>query len=95
MQVYISNNLEVTNITWFQITIILLMSLWYGKFYFYLCFLIDIINLMIYIAQNLVRIKLFNAYAKSMKMTKFYTNEAVLDVNFLSIFWKAYFGILS
>lgn len=88
MQVYISNNLEATNITWFQITIILLMSLWYGKLYFYLCFLIDIISLMIYIAQNLVRTKLFNEYAKSTKMTKFYTNEAVVDVNFLSIFGR-------
>lgn len=50
---------------------------------------------MIYIAQNLVGIKLFNEYAKSMKMTKFYTNEAVVDVIFFSTFWKAYFGILS
>lgn len=71
MQVYISNNLEATNVTSFQITIILFMSLWYGKLYFYLSFLTDIISLMIYIAQNLVGIKLFNEYAKSMKMTKF------------------------
>lgn len=95
MKVYISNNLEATNNTCFQITIILFMSLWYGKLYFYLSFLIDITSLMIYIAQNLVGIKLFNEYAKSMKMTKFYTNEAVVDAIFLSTFWKAYFGILS
>lgn len=69
------------------------MSLWYGKLYFYLSFVIDIISLTIYIAQNLEGIKLFNEYAKSMKMTKFYTNEAIVDVIFLSclflegLFW--------